>query len=100
MLNGDPLKYNRKSFCPLSLQICINDVTIGASDDYTVEGPSQEDGELLLIEEIKKSQRRSSWCPEEERKKDDKSEKQRLLLGVCGRRYIFTKISRVSANEP
>ena len=68
-------------------QIYINDVTLGASTDYTAEvGSPQEDPELLLIEEMKKNQRRSSWCPEEERKKEDKSEKQRLLLGVCGRR--------------
>lgn len=72
----------------------MTDVTLGASSDFQQDGdlrPTIEDPELLLIEEAKKM-RRSSWCPEEERKKEEKSEKQRLLLGVCGRRWVIIGI--------
>ena len=100
---------------PPDIQICINDVTVDASDDYGLvvgrrasDGPQEAvadpgggglewdvggqgvgcmlDPELRMIDELKKSHRRSSWCPEEGRKKEDRHEKQRMMLAVSGRR--------------
>jgi hypothetical protein len=55
----------------------------------------------LLIENIKKQQkRRSSWCPEKERRKEEKVEKQRMMLAVHGRRWVFSRHPQVPHLDP
>ena len=67
------------------VRICINDVTLDASQDFTGDEDASGDNELT-IEQLKKAQRRrSSWCPEENKKKEERKEKQRTLA-VSGRR--------------
>ena len=71
-------------FPEISVQICINDVSVDNPEDYHQQMGS-EDEEDINLELIRRQKRRSSWCPEQERKKDEKEEKQRML-GINGRR--------------
>ena len=73
--------HNTSSTVDSEVRICINDVTVDSSEDFTAT-----DGTELSIQELKKQQkRRSSWCPEEAKKKEERKEKQRTLA-VTGRR--------------
>ena len=74
---------NTSSTVDSEVRICINDVTVDSSEDFTAgDGNNTE----LSIQELKKQQkRRSSWCPEENKKKEGRKEKQRTLA-VTGRR--------------
>ena len=73
--------HNTSSTVDSDVRICINDVTVDSSEDFT-DGNKSE----LSIQELKKQQkRRSSWCPEENKKKEERKEKQRILA-VTGRR--------------
>ena len=91
-LNPDGSVNHKHGSSPSHPSIVVND----ASDGHVLDlegGPmgESEDGAGLSIEQVKKQQRRSSWCPEEERKKEEKCEKQ-ILLGVSGRRYVWTSV--------
>ena len=65
------------------VRICINDVTVDSSEDFTAT--EAKDSELSIQELKKQQKRRSSWCPEENKKKEERKEKQRTLA-VTSRR--------------
>ena len=74
---------NTNSTVDSEVRICINDVTVDSSEDFTATDGNKSE---LSIQELKKQQkRRSSWCPEENKKKEERKEKQRTLA-VTGRR--------------
>ncbi len=82
MDNLHPSHNNTGSVVDSEVRICINDVTVDSSEDFSTAGNNAE----LNIQELKKQQkRRSSWCPEENKKKEERKEKQRTLA-VTGRR--------------
>lgn len=90
---SDPL-CSRSLFPEISVQICINDVSVDNPEDFQTASGDEDEHNLELI---RRQKRRSSWCPEKERKRDEKEEKQRML-GVNGRRWDVLFCSELKYN--